>query len=292
MRKPHPGLGLALGGGGILGVSHIGVLEVLEENGIFPELITGTSAGSLAAVFYACGIKAPAMRELALNLRQENLFAWNIGFISAIRLLIQNVGDLVSFLDLTPRGLINGERIKNYVNRLTGNKSLPEIRCGLGIVAADLLGGERVVFANRSCKGECTGIMVSDCTLGEAVQASIAVPGVFEPVRFRELLLADGGLVEDVPVPTARLLGARKVIAVSLGNKGSAPEPGSLVQVIMRSIGVMGLQETERALAAADVVIKPAPVAARLGDYRQIPALLASGRAAAEAALPLLEEIL
>jgi NTE family protein len=283
-------LGLALGGGGLLGVSHIGVLEILEENDIRPGIITGTSAGSVVAALYAAGVRTEAMRLLANSLPKEKLFDFNFSRLTYFRMLMRNICDLIQAFDLLPRGLINGVKIEDYISRETRNKTLSQVGMPLGIVATDLINGQRVVFTNRPplmvVAGTC---YYREAPLGLAVRASSAIPGAFEPVRFRDNLLVDGGLLEMVPAPLARQLGARRVIAVSLGARGPTREPVSLVQVIMRSINVMSDQSTNRGLDAADLVLKPeAPEAleAGLSDYQQIPELLESGRKAAQDLLP------
>lgn len=286
-------LGLALGGGGLLGVSHIGVLEVLEENGIRPGIVTGTSAGSLVAAFYAAGIGPARMREMALKLRREDLFACNFTPGTFLLLLIQNLFDLVRLFRLLPRGLFGGEKIARYVHRVAGRRNLGQIQLPLGLVAADLLTGKRVVFTNRPPGKPVPGsVFLKDAPLGLAVRASTAIPGVFDPVPYRDLLLADGGLVEMVPAPLARLLGAEVVAAVSLGSREPAPEPESIVQVILWGINIMAGQGAKRDLTHADLVINPPAASAGLGDFEQIPALLESGRTAALQALPFLIKLL
>ncbi|MDH7578639.1 MAG: patatin-like phospholipase family protein [Bacillota bacterium] len=287
MKGEGKGLGLALGGGGLLGVSHIGVLEVLEENGIRPALVTGTSAGSLVAALYAAGITPSEMREMALKLRREDLFAWNFTPGTFLLLLIQTLRDLVRLFQLLPRGLLSGARIACYVNEAAGRKTVAQLSFPLGLVATDLLTGNRVVFTNRPPARPVSGaVFLKDALLGLAVRASAAIPAVFDPVPYRGLLLADGGLVEMVPAALARLLGAKVVVAVSLGSREPVPEPESVVQVILRAINIMTRQGVQRDLTCADLVINPPAASVGLGDFDSIPELLEDGRKAALQALP------
>lgn len=293
MRPGQRRLGLALGGGGLLGVAHIGVLEVLEENGIRPGIVTGTSAGSFVAALYAAGIGPAAMRELALKLRKENLYAWNLNPFTFMLLLIRNLLDLVISFEILPRGLLTGSKIAGYVDQVTGKKNISDISFPIGLVAVDLLTGKRVVFSNRDLMHPGAGsVFLKDVPLGLAVRASTAIPGVFDPVPYRGMLLADGGLVEMVPTTAASQLGARVVVAVRLGGGGKISEPGSIVQVIMRGIGIMNEQGAKRDLAAADLVIEPHTVDAGLGDFEHVPELLDSGREVAVNALPDLKRLL
>ena len=134
-------------------------------------------------------------------------------------------------------------------------------------------------------------VIVRDIPLGLAVQASAAIPGVFEPVSFRGMLLVDGGVAEAVPVPLARQMGARTVTAVNLIERGSVVEPRGIVQVILRSASVITQQVALRDLAAADLVIHPPVVQADLGDFSHATELIDGGRRAMLEALPALHDL-
>lgn len=286
-------LGIALGGGGLLGVAHIGVLEVMGENGIHPAVITGTSAGSIVGALYAAGMKTSAMRELVLKMQKGDIFAWNFNPYSFVRFLLGNLKDVTGFLEAIPRGIFSGEKIGRLVEKVTGKKEFSDLDVPFGVVAADLISGKRVVFSNTSPGGSSPGtIFFGDASLGLAVQASSAIPGIFEPVPFRGTLLTDGGLVEMVPAPLARWLGARVVVAVSLRRLGSVQEPQSLLQVVQRGFNIMHLQGTRQDLERADLVIEPLALETKLGDFDRIPELLERGRQAASDALDDLKNLL
>ncbi|KUK35747.1 MAG: Uncharacterized protein XD66_1543 [Thermacetogenium phaeum] len=285
--------GIALGGGGLLGVAHIGVLEVLEENGIQPAVITGTSAGSIVGALYAAGVRPPVMRELVLAVQKRDLFAWNFNPYSFVRFLLGNLKDIAGFLEAVPRGLFSGEKIGGLVERVTGKRRFSDLKIPFGVVAADLISGKRVVFSSTSGDGPSPDtIFFGDASLGLAVQASSAVPGVFEPVPFKGTLLADGGLVEMVPASLARRLGASVVVAVSLRRLGTVQEPQSLIQVVQRGIDIMHLHGTRQDLEAADLVIEPLAQDVKLGDFDRIPELIERGRHAAGEALQGLKKLL
>lgn len=288
----YPDLGIALGGGGLLGVAHIGVLEVLEESGISPGIVTGTSAGSLVGALYAAGIKPSVLRKLSLSLQKKDFFSWNFNPYSFIRFLLDNLRDMANFLDAAPRALFNGEKIGELVVNLTKKKRFNEIPRTFGVVAVDLISGKKVVFSNKMIKLSPETLYFPDAPLGLAVQASCAIPGVFEPVPYQGTLLTDGGLAEMVPAQLARHLGARIVVGVSLKQMGSVQEPETIIRVIQRSIDIMTLQNTQLDLKFADLVIDPLASDASLGDFERVPELLKRGRQAAEKALPTLKKLL
>jgi NTE family protein len=276
----------------MLGVSHIGVLEILEENGIRPGIVTGTSAGGFVAALYAAGVSPARMRKMALEMKREDLFESNFRAGTFLLMLFRFFGDMMQFMTVLPRGILNGARIRDYVDRCTGNKSIAQAPLPLGLVAVDLNSGNRVVFTNRLPVEAAPGtIFVREASLGLAVQASSAIPGVFEPVPFKGMLLVDGGVAEAVPVPLARQLGARAVTAVNLIERDNVTEPQGIIQVILRSAGVMTQQVAQYDLATAELVIHPPVMQADLGDFSHAMELIEGGRRAMLEALPSLHDL-
>ena len=174
--KP-PQIGLALGGGAARGFAHIGVIQVLEEAGIRPDLVIGTSAGSLVAALYASGKSGAELAALAQSMDSGAIADWAF----------------------PGRGLIRGEALARYVREHTGGKRIEQMRLPLGIVATDLDSGEGIVFR------------VGDP--GVAVRASSAVPAVFQPVRIGALEYVDCARVAPVPLLYARHICAHVGIA-------------------------------------------------------------------------------
>ena len=167
-----PRIGLALGGGAARGFAHIGVIQVLEEAGIQPDLVAGTSAGSLVAALYAAGRNGATLARLALAMDESAITDWAF----------------------PGRGLIRGEALARYVREQTGGKLIEQLPLPLGIVATDLDNGQGMLFQ----RGD----------VGAAVRASSAVPAIFQPVKIGTREYVDGGLVSPVPVRFARQMGA------------------------------------------------------------------------------------
>lgn len=180
---PRPVVGLALGGGSARGWAHIGVLRALADAGIEPDLVCGTSIGALVGAAYVAG-------EL------DRLEGW----VRSLRL--QTV---VSFLDVSLNGgLIKGDKLITFFREHFVDRDMHELARPFGAVATDLAHGREVWLREGG---------VSD-----AVRASIALPGLFAPVRRDDVWLVDGGLVNPVPVSLARAMGADVVIAVDLNS--------------------------------------------------------------------------
>ncbi|MES1979103.1 MAG: patatin-like phospholipase family protein, partial [Pseudomonadota bacterium] len=172
--KRVPKIGLALGGGAARGFAHVGVIAVLEEAGLKPQLVVGTSAGSLVAALYASGKTSAQLQQTALNMEEVAITDW--------------------MLPILGRGMFRGDALARYVNDLVASKPIEGMPMPLGIVATDLNSGQAVLFQ----RGDT----------GTAVRASSAVPAVFVPVKINGREYVDGGLVSPVPVRYARQMGA------------------------------------------------------------------------------------
>lgn len=247
-----PRLGLALGGGAARGFAHVGVIQVLEQNGIRPDLVVGTSAGSMVAAMYASGKTAAELEATALSMEEATLTDWS--------------------LPIMGRGMLRGEALTRYVRQAVGGKLLENMSIPLGVLATDLATGQGVLFR----RGDAA----------QAVRASSAVPGVFAPVNITGRDYVDGGLVAPVPVRYARDMGAEVVLAVDIS---SAPEGNSAVgsvQVLLQTFAIMGQSINRHELAGADVVLRPALVGVGSADFTARLRAIEAGRAAMHAALP------
>jgi NTE family protein len=247
---PRARVGLALGGGAARGFAHVGVIRALEQAGIVPDVIAGTSAGAVVGAIYAAGYSSADLLRIAGQLEQSS----------------------VRDLTLPDRGFIRGERLQAFVNRAVQDRPIERLRIRFAAVATDLASGEAVTFRSGD-----TGL---------AVRASSAVPGVFQPVTVGGRTLVDGGLTHPVPVAAARSLGAEVVIAVDISRPPEAGRVGDSIDVILQTFSIMGRAIAAQALREADVVIRP-PVG-RVGptDFDSRQYAIGEGERAARTALP------
>ena len=247
-----PRIGLALGGGAARGFAHIGVIQVLEENGIKPDLVVGTSAGSLVATLYAAGRNGSALVKLADSMDESAFTDWAF----------------------PGRGLIRGEALARYVREQTGNRAIEKLPLPLGIVATDLDSGAPILFQ----RGDP----------GVAVRASSAVPAVFQPVRIGTREYVDGGLVSPVPVRFARQMGAELVIAVDISAVPDGNATGDAMRMLLQTFSIMGHSINYFELREADVVLSPKLPGVSGADFTNRKKSIQAGRDAALAALPAL----
>lgn len=277
-RRRPPRVGLALSGGGVRGLAHIGVLKVLTDAGIPIHCVAGTSAGGLIGALFAAGMTPQKMEEEALRMASPRR--------------------ILPFLNrgLPFRGLLSGQKVYEYLEFLLGDVTFDQLHIPLAVVAVDLNTGQKVVLRE--------GRVV------DAVRATIALPGLLSPVERDGQLLVDGGLVDNLPADAARQMGAEKVVAVDIstdeGTIASLREelkrrpfiPDGLAEmadVLWRSVVVMMREANLRNLedARPDLLIRPVlpPGVTVLTGLTRAAEIIAAGEEAAHAALPRLREL-
>ena len=249
-----PRIGLALGGGAARGFAHIGVIQVLEENGIRPDFVVGTSAGSLVATLYASGKSGVELGTLAESMDESAFTDWTF----------------------PGRGLIRGEGLARYVREQTGGRHIEQMRIPLGIVATDLDSGQGILFQAGDA--------------GVAVRASSAVPAVFQPVRIGAREYVDGGLVAPVPVRYARQMGAELVIAVDISAAPDGAATGDALRMLLQTFAIMGRSINSFELREADIVLRPKLASVGGADFGARKRSIQAGREAAQAQLALLRD--
>ena len=246
--KP-PRIGLALGGGAARGFAHIGVIQALEESGLRPDLVVGTSAGSLVAALYASGKRPAELVQLADAMDESAITDWAF----------------------PGRGLIRGEALARFVREHTGGRTIEAMAVPLGIVATDLDSGAPILFQ----RGDT----------GMAVRASSAVPAVFQPVRIGAREYVDGGLVSPVPVRFARQMGAELVIAVDISAAPEGNATGDAMRMLLQTFAIMGRSINNFELRDADVVLRPRLPGVSGADFAARKKSIQAGREATLAAL-------
>lgn len=249
-------IGLALGGGAARGFAHIGVIKVLEANGIFPEIVAGTSAGSLVGALYAAGNNGGNLQKLAMEMDEAAISDWSVPFFSS------------------SSGVLKGEGLQQFVNRAVHQQPIEKLKLHFGAVATDLKTGQPILFRRGNT--------------GAAVRASSSVPGVFNPVRIGSIDYVDGGLVYPVPVSFARKMGADFVIAVNISAQPDAQAASSTFEVLLQTFAIMGQSLNQYELKQADVVIRPELSTMKGNDFNGRGTAILAGE---KAALAMLNEI-
>jgi NTE family protein len=253
----RPAIGLALGGGFARGFAHLGVLKALEQNHIPVSHIAGTSVGSVFGAAYASG--APLARILATSrtIRFRDIARWTVSRL----------------------GLASNHRLADIIERVFDSKRFEDMKIPVAAVATDLASGDPVVFRQGP--------------LVEAIRASCAYPGLFEPVQIGTRYFVDGGLVAPVPTQAARQLGASLVIGVSLGTQdGNRTAPKNLFQVVARAVSAAQKHQQDTWERHADLVIRPDVQGLAWDDFARANEAIEAGEAAARLALPRIRQLL
>lgn len=280
-------IGLALSGGGALGLTEIGVIKWLEENHIPVDRIAGTSMGSIIGSMYATGMTPAEIQTFAEKIDWDAAFLPEPGYTELSYRRKQDRRDFVVAAPLGlkhglkgPNGLNSGQAAGLLLDRIAfadaGITDFDDLPIPFRCVATDMQSGEAIVL--------------HEGFLADAVRASMAIPGVFTPVELNGRILADGGMVQNIPVETVRDMGADAVIAVELHfPPADIGQLGTLVGVLSRAIDVMITQNEHYSLALAKAKVRVDMKGFAITDYNRVDELVQLGyKAAASQAAELL----
>jgi NTE family protein len=253
----RPGIGLALGGGFARGYAHLGVLRVFEEHQIPISCIAGSSIGSILGAAYASGTPLTRIIEQCREIRFRDFARWRVSRV----------------------GLASNDRLGALVQRFLDLRQFEDLVIPTAIVATDLGTGDPVVFKQGS--------------LTDAIRASCAFPGLFEPIQIGTRCLADGGLVAPVPTRAARQLGAQIVVGISVGlHDGQRGAPTNIFQVVSRAVSAAQKHQLEGWERHADLVLRPSVQSLAWDDFERIDEAVEAGAAAAHSALSQIKKLL
>jgi NTE family protein len=234
-------IGLALGGGAVLGAAHVGVLKALEELDIKISYIAGTSIGAFVAAFYAFGKTPAEIEEIALKLTWMD----------------------ISGISLFKNGLLSNEKLGDLISEHIGNEKIENAEIPLAMIATDISTGKKVVLKEGDV---ASGVMASTC-----------LPGIFIPVEMNDVTLVDGGIVENVPIDTIKEMGADYVVGVDLNAKNKYEKPNNILDVIMNSFHFTLKTAAKYQTENADLLITPDLSEFNMADTSQVKDLIKQG---------------
>jgi NTE family protein len=251
------GIGLALGGGFARGFAHLGVLQVLEQHHIPISCIAGTSVGSILGAAYASGASLARIMATCRTLRLRDIARWRVSRMA----------------------FASNHRLGDLIERVFEARQFEDLHIPVAVVATDLNSGEPVVITHGN--------------LIDAIRASCAFPGLFEPVEIGTRCLADGGLVAAVPTRAARDLGAEYVLGVSVGvQDGYQGTPSNIFQVVSRAVTAAQKHQHEVWERHADLVLRPDVQSLAWDDFERADEAIEAGARAARSALPRIQKFL
>lgn len=247
MARKKPKIALVLGAGSARGLAHIGVLQVLTANGIYPDIIVGSSMGAMVGGVYACGADLIMLEKMIANI------------------------DTRSFFDVkVPRmGFVAGKKISALLNLLTKNKQFEALDILLQVVATDLLSGQTVVLDKGS--------------VAEAIRASISIPGIFHPIKRDDMILVDGAITDRLPVDIAIKNKADLVIAVDVTfSEDRSVEIRNVFDVIMSSLDLMQKNHFKASAENTDFLLQPKVGCFSSSDFNKSNRIIEMGRQAGQ----------
>ena len=259
--RPPAKIALALGGGAARGFAHIGVIKALEAQGLSPDIIVGTSAGSVVGSLYAAGLNGFQIQELSMKMAEDQILDGS-GFYRCI----------LETMVTDNRGCIKGQALQNFINSNVKGRPIENLNKTFAAVATNLKSGEMMVFR----KGNT----------GMAVRASSSVPVFFQPVNINGQDYVDGGLVAPVPSSVARTLGADFVIAVDISDRPQDRNTTGISDILWQTFSIFGQTINRHEQSSADIIIRPATSGLPSADVSGRDKAVLEGEKAVAAILP------
>lgn len=281
-------LGLVLSGGGIRGSAHIGVLKALHEADIKPSMISGTSAGSIVAGLYAYGYTPEEIGIIANRITQRRFDVDYSGIFGTLF-------GLMLHRSVSLSGLIRGNMLESAIRQITKNTSISEAKIPVAITAVDINNTNIVVFTSQKTRllNRDDYIYLHNATFAEAIRASTAIPGIFQPKIINKMRLVDGGIRANLPVEIIRRMGARKVVAVNLGYNGNpVPYVDNMLEISMQALDMMIYQITRPSIDSADLIITPQIESVQQSDMSKIDYIINCGYEATKEVMPRIKRLM
>ncbi|MGE5379785.1 MAG: patatin-like phospholipase family protein [Methylocystaceae bacterium] len=273
--------GVALSGGALKGAAHVGVLEVLRQEKMEPHMISGTSAGAMAAALYASGMSPAAMKKWLLNLKASDYLDYNWAGLGKFCCQLLTLHPGIKYL---PSGVYRGNKLHALVLELTDNKTLKDCRLPVAITAVDLDRGNLVVFTNVTMEIENGRTeVIMDALLADAVRASISIPIMFIPADIGGQQFIDGGVRDILPLGLLKNMGAEIAVGVDLNDglgRYHSPASGP-IDIMTRTLDIM-TEETsdDQELMVADLLIRPYLGKYKLDDAQKLGEIIRAGELA------------
>lgn len=244
-------IGIALSGGATLGAAHIGVLQVLEREGIRPDCVAGTSAGALVGAIYCAGVPLDELTRIFTTMKWPTI----------IKLAIT-----------TPLSLFDMQPMDAVIKKIIGDCTFEDLEIPFAAISCDLMTGKRVVLDHGP--------------VAPAIRSSASVPGIFKPVEIDGQMLVDGGVVDNLPVEQLRTMGADFTIASDVSNRGeSSKRPENMFEVLQTMFNIMQDRGALITSDQCDCYIRPEVTQFSCWGFEDGDKILAEGRIAAEKAV-------
>lgn len=244
------GIGLALAGGGIRGIAHVGVLKALEDYNIKIDAIAGTSAGSIVATLYAMGYSPYYIYLLFKKYAKDIINLKNAPIINGIAKFIRNKKFGVTGLN---DGLIL-EKMYNELAKKKGFKYVGDIKMPLITSAVDIGEAKEYIFTNCASRSNQNDNYITEIDIGKAVRASSSFPAVFCPCEFKNHMFMDGGVLDNIPAEELKKVYDGKIMSVNF-EADPVEKNFDIMDIIMKTLDIMGNKLSEKSLSISDLIL-------------------------------------
>lgn len=245
-------IGLALAGGGLQGIAHIGAIKALEDLNVKIDYISGTSSGSIFAAMYAIGFTTEEMKKFAREYYKTLIKIEKRPIISA-------VGNYLIHKNVKIGGLISGEKIENLVKQFTDKKriyNISEVQMPLAIPTVDTISTKECISMSKKIESKIEDIeYIYDIPLEKAVRASMSFPGIFTTCNYDKYNFIDGGTKDNLPVQVLKDMGAEKTIGLSFNIDRYTPTE-NILNILLRAVDIFSLKDVRNAQKIADLAIE------------------------------------
>ncbi|WP_231862919.1 patatin-like phospholipase family protein [Alicyclobacillus mali (ex Roth et al. 2021)] len=270
-------LGIALSGGTLKAAAHVGVLSALDKLGIRPDAVAGTSAGSLVGCLYAYGYRAEDLERLARSFPGWRLMDYGFPVVQSLAAIATSRMGIGSRRPPVPPGLLRGQRLREYIERLLANRR-PQMP--IFVLATDLLSGRPIVFTPQEVR---TDMFHQTESMAMAVAGSCALPGLFPPVKHGPYLLVDGAMRHYVPVSVLRQVGCRRILAINLYRLPAEFHPNTLIDVFLRAFDILLRETIDNDLDVPSVLLlEPDLTSVKGQPFERLPAYIRAGQICVE----------
>lgn len=258
--------GIALAGGCVPKFASIGVLQALEEADITVTHIAGTSAGSIVAALYAYGFSVDDIHKAVVTMSRNHLDVNWSGLIRRFCFLRRNLN-----------GCVKGKKLEELVHRMTKDDTLSAFKIPCGLIATDLRRKKPVVLTNKNISSNEFDTE-TDMSIDKAVRASSSIPIMYEPVRWKNYVFVDGGLIDNCPVNVVRKMGAKRVISIDPLSTFKSNEPyEDMSTILSRSMTLTMEKQMNEEQQAADYNLYPEVGEIGLFEFKKIGQCIESG---------------
>ncbi len=227
-KEKRPKIILVLGGGGARGFAHVGVLKALREANVPIDMVVGTSMGAIIGSLYCSGVELEEIEKIATYIKWDDIS--NLSSVSLLKMLVSEK-------------LLSTQKMEKYINKMIGDKHFFQLNIPFACVATDIKTGEKIIFK----EGE----------VASAARASATIPGIFEPVQYRQRFLVDGGIVENIPVSVAKLFNPNIIITVAVSADITKNSFDNIFVSLFQAIYIQGQQTDKVNLKMSDIIIAP-----------------------------------